>query len=116
MRSFSGYGPHFKEIGERFGSFDFAMMECGQYDTRWQEIHMLPEQTVMAAKDLNAQLFMPIHWAAFSLSLHAWNDPPKQAELHAKNMNQPVLIPEIGEIITLEKQQPAPPIFDWWRD
>jgi L-ascorbate metabolism protein UlaG (beta-lactamase superfamily) len=112
----SGYGPHFKEIGERFGSFDFAMMECGQYDKRWEEIHMLPEQTVLAAKDLNAQLFMPIHWAAFSLSLHAWNDPPKQAEIHANNWGQPVLIPEIGEMITLEKQHSEPTISSWWRD
>ncbi|MDA0193985.1 MAG: MBL fold metallo-hydrolase [Bacteroidetes bacterium] len=24
----SGYGEHFKEIGEKFGPFDFAMMEC----------------------------------------------------------------------------------------
>jgi L-ascorbate metabolism protein UlaG (beta-lactamase superfamily) len=39
----SGYGPHFKEIGDKYGPFDFAMMECGQYNRRWKEIHMVPE-------------------------------------------------------------------------
>lgn len=28
----SGYGPHFKAIGEQFGSVDLAIMENGQYD------------------------------------------------------------------------------------
>lgn len=28
----SGYGPHLKEIGKRLGPFDFAMIECGQYN------------------------------------------------------------------------------------
>ncbi|HAZ24663.1 MAG TPA: hypothetical protein DCY95_08530, partial [Algoriphagus sp.] len=36
-----GYGPHFQEIGNRFGPFDFAMLECGQYNENWKEIHMM---------------------------------------------------------------------------
>ena len=28
----SGYGPHFKAIGEQFGPIDLAIMENGQYD------------------------------------------------------------------------------------
>lgn len=37
----SGYAPHFKEIGDKYGPFDLTLMECGQYDTRWSAIHML---------------------------------------------------------------------------
>jgi len=29
----SGYADHFKEIGTKYGPFDFAMLECGQYNT-----------------------------------------------------------------------------------
>ena len=29
---FSGYAPHFKKIGEKYGPFDLALMECGQYN------------------------------------------------------------------------------------
>ena len=28
----SGYGPHFKAIGDEFGQSDLAIMENGQYD------------------------------------------------------------------------------------
>ena len=28
----SGYGPHFKDIGTKYGPFDFAMIECCQYN------------------------------------------------------------------------------------
>ncbi len=30
----SGYAPHFKEIGDKYGPFDLTLMECGQYDPR----------------------------------------------------------------------------------
>ena len=30
-----GYGDHFKEVGHRFGPFDFGWIECGQYNWRW---------------------------------------------------------------------------------
>ncbi|MDX5320600.1 MAG: MBL fold metallo-hydrolase, partial [Bacteroidota bacterium] len=73
----SGYGRHFKEIGNKYGPFDFAMMECGQYNERWTEIHMMPEETAKAAQDVQAKSFMPIHWGAFTLAMHDWNDSPK---------------------------------------
>lgn len=46
----SGYGDHFKEIGARFGPFDFAALENGQYNKAWPQIHMFPWQTVQASK------------------------------------------------------------------
>ena len=36
------YEKHFKEIGEKYGPFDLTLMECGQYDIRWPNIHMFP--------------------------------------------------------------------------
>ena len=56
----SGYGKHFKEIGEKYGPFDFALMECGQYNEKWHSIHMYPEETIVAAKDIQAKAIMPI--------------------------------------------------------
>lgn len=70
-----GYGPHFKEIGEKYGPFDFAMVECGQYNEMWSAIHMMPEQSVQAAIDVKSKLAMPIHWGAFDLAPHVWQDP-----------------------------------------
>lgn len=66
----SGYAPHFKEIGNKYGPFDLTLMECGQYDPRWSAIHMLPEETVQAHIDVKGELLLPIHWGAFTLALH----------------------------------------------
>ena len=74
----SGYGPHFKAIGEKHGPFDFALMECGQYNEKWAAIHMMPEETAQASADVKAEKMMPIHWGAFTLSLLDWDDPVKR--------------------------------------
>nr|WP_281171545.1 MBL fold metallo-hydrolase [Desulfovibrio inopinatus] len=50
----SGYGGHFAEIGERFGGFDLALLDSGQYSEDWPYVHMMPEQAAQAAKDLRA--------------------------------------------------------------
>lgn len=71
----SGYGPHFKEIGIKYGPFDITLMECGQYDERWSAIHLMPEETIQAQLDVMGSLMIPIHWGAFTLAMHAWTDP-----------------------------------------
>ena len=108
-----GYGPHFKEIGDKYGPFDFAMMECGQYDERWNEIHMMPEETAQAALDLKSNLFMPIHWGSFVLALHSWYDPVERVTAKSEELNQPILIPKIGEIVDL--RTPSQINSGWWR-
>lgn len=108
----SGYGSHFKAIGEKFGPFDFAMMECGQYDPRWSEIHMMPEETAQAAVDVNTKIMMPIHWGAFVLALHTWKDPIERVTKKAKELSMPIATPRIGEPIVLEL--PEKPASRWW--
>ena len=75
----SGYAPHFKDIGDKYGPFDLTMMECGQYDERWANIHMMPEQTVQAHRDVRGGLLVPVHWAAFTLGFHPWDEPVERA-------------------------------------
>lgn len=70
-----GFGAHFKEIGEKYGPFDFGLIECGQYDELWKDVHMTPEESVQAAIDAKVKKAMPVHWGAFSLSIHPWKDP-----------------------------------------
>ncbi len=98
----SGYDSHFKEIGKRFGPFDLAILESGQYNTMWPLIHMMPEETVQAAVDLNAKALMPVHWSKFRLGMHAWNEPVKRVLEKAKELNMPVLTPQIGEPLILD--------------
>lgn len=108
----SGYGPHFKNIGEQHGPFDFAMIECGQYDPRWEAIHMFPEQSVQAAIDLNTEAMMPIHWGGFTLSLHSWTDPVQRATAEAEELQVRIATPKIGEPLFLGAS--ALPTQSWW--
>lgn len=109
----SGYGPHFKEIGERFGPFDFAMMECGQYNENWSNIHMMPEETAQAAVDIKTKQMMPIHWGAFTLALHDWTEPVERVTVAAQKLGMPLFTPKIGEPIDLTKQEK--PSSLWWK-
>ena len=109
----SGYAPHFKEIGEQFGPFDIAFMEAGQYNKLWPDVHMFPDQTYEAAKDIQAKAVMPIHWAAFSLSTHPWQEPAEQIQSNAESDTLKVIIPQIGEIVRLDSI--ADRVNDpWW--
>lgn len=109
----SGYGTHFKEIGEKYGPFDFAMIECGQYNKLWPDVHMFPEETVQAGKDLNAVQIMPIHWGAFKLAMHAWKDPAERLIKKAHELQIPVRTPVIGAPFKLVNYNAEENY--WWR-
>lgn len=106
----SGYGPHFKSIGQKLGPFDFAMVECGQYNENWSAIHMMPEQSAQVGLDLDAKVIMPIHWGEFDLSLHSWTDPIERVTEAAKNLNQPIIHPRIGLRFEISEM----PDDRWW--
>ncbi|WP_231459451.1 MBL fold metallo-hydrolase [Pedobacter sp. Leaf132] len=97
----SGYDTHFKTIGDEFGPFDIALLECGQYNELWPYIHMYPEQTVQAAIDLNAKVLMPVHWGKFSLAMHPWNEPVERVTIAATEKQFPLITPKLGETITV---------------
>lgn len=106
-----GYGPHFKEIGEKYGPFDLAMLECGQYNKAWAAIHMLPEQSVQAGIDVNANILMPIHWGAFELSIHTWTEPIIRFKAENERLNTNMVHPFIGERFCLGVDNPTEA---WW--
>ncbi len=110
----SGYTQDFKAIGEKYGPFDFAMIECGQYNRQWQVIHMLPEETAQTAADVQAKLFMPVHWGKFPMAFHAWYESPERMITRAEELGVPYALPEIGKVYTLLPD--ALPTKPWWRE
>jgi len=94
----SGYGKHFKEIGNKYGPFNLTMIECGQYNENWNQIHSMPEQTVQANIDLRGEKLLPIHWSKYKLSIHSWKEPIKRAIAESKNKNVTIELVRIGEI------------------
>lgn len=108
----SGYDTHFKEIGDKHGPFDLAILECGQYNAKWSHIHMMPEQTVQASLDLRAKILLPVHWGKFTLALHPWYEPIERIMVHAQTMKVPLFTPQIGEPLVLSG---IPSTSAWWR-
>jgi L-ascorbate metabolism protein UlaG (beta-lactamase superfamily) len=108
----SGYDDHFRKIGEKYGPIDFALLECGQYNEAWKYIHMMPEETVTAARELKATRLMPVHWSKFSLALHDWNEPIQRAVAEARKQNIPLVTPMIGQKVDLKSNQSFP---QWWK-
>jgi L-ascorbate metabolism protein UlaG (beta-lactamase superfamily) len=107
----SGYDLHFKEIGKKHGPFDISILEAGQYNTMWPLIHMMPEETVQAAVDLNAKALLPVHWGKFTLAMHPWNEPVKRILEKAKTLNIEVHAPKIGEPVILGNSFST---TNWW--
>lgn len=107
----SGYFPGFKEIGEKFGPFDLCMVECGQYNELWHEIHMMPEETVQAHLDLKGNVLIPIHWGAFNLAFHGWTDSIERSTKAAKEKGVNVATPRIGESYVVNGEIPQ---TEWW--
>lgn len=109
----SGYDSHFKEIGNKYGPFDFAMIECGQYNELWPDVHMFPEETAQAGIDVKAKTIMPIHWGAFKLAMHTWKDPINRVTKKAKELQIDLIAPQIGETILLNNTQKIQ--STWWK-
>ncbi len=109
----SGYGTHFKEIGDKYGPFDITLIEGAQYDRKWPDIHMVPEQAVQANLDVNGKTMMLMHWGAFTLANHAWNEPIERALKEANEREVNIIAPQIGETVLLDSDLQMPPTA-WW--
>ena len=108
----SGYFGGFKQIGERFGGFDLALMENGAYDTYWPAVHMTPEESVQAFQDLRGKVLYSVHNSTFDLAFHTWQDPLNRlAELTAAKGIE-LATPEIGEVMTVGQPRSNK---RWWQ-
>lgn len=106
-----GFGEHFQTVADKFGKFDWAFIECGQYSEFWEEIHLFPEQAVEVAKLTNSKVSIPVHWGAFALALHDWQDPVEQFVAAGLKENINICTPKLGEIVTMGEE---PKIDNWW--
>lgn len=99
-----------KEIGNKLGPFDLAMVEVGQYHPNWPDWHLGPEQAVLAAQWVKAKRMLPVHWGAFTLAMHSWTAPVERTAIAAKAAGMPLVTPRPGEPVNPELAQTKP----WW--
>ncbi len=107
----SGYDTHFAEIGKKYGPFDYAILENGQYNKAWQAIHTLPEETAQAATDLGAKKLLPVHWSKFTLALHPWFEPMEALIQAAEKHSYEIVNPRLGETSVLKDLD----LQTWWK-
>ena len=107
----SGYYPGFKMIGEKYGPFDLALLECGAYNEAWANIHMMPEETAQAQVDVKAKKLIPIHWAKFNLAPHPWREPIRRITKKSAELGTTLITPRIGEVTVLDVYMPQ---NQWW--
>lgn len=108
----SGYDTHFAQIRQVFGNFDLVILENGQYDSKWKYIHMSPEETLQAAKDLGTKRLFPVHSGKFVLSTHSWDEPLKRLTALSKETDLLLVTPIIGERVNLKDATEK--FSQWW--
>ncbi|WP_236660255.1 MBL fold metallo-hydrolase [Isachenkonia alkalipeptolytica] len=108
----TSYGQHFQAIGETYGPFDLTLIEGGQYDRRWADSHMFPEEAVQAHIDARGEVMMLMHWGAFSLSLHDWSELIERALVEGEDREVSIIAPQIGETVDLQDLDLS--ITPWW--
>ncbi len=84
----SGYFPGYREISEREGPVHVAALPIGAYEPRWfmSPVHTNPQEALKAFLDLQARIFIPIHWGTFILSDEALTAPPEVLRQEAREM------------------------------
>jgi L-ascorbate metabolism protein UlaG (beta-lactamase superfamily) len=76
----TGFGNHFAQIQEMFGSPQLALLPIGAYEPRWfmSPVHMAPDEAVRAHEILGAKTSIAIHHGTFQLTDEGIDAPVKE--------------------------------------
>ena len=107
----TAFHRQFKAIGERLGPFDVTLMEVGAYSRHWGDVHLGPEQAVLAHRLVRGGVLIPVHWGAFNMSLHGWTEPAERVIVAARQLGVPVAVLRPGG--SYSKGDPAR-VDRWW--
>ncbi|KAH8825939.1 N-acyl-phosphatidylethanolamine-hydrolyzing phospholipase D [Flagelloscypha sp. PMI_526] len=71
--------PAFKEIGERWKGFDFAMIPIGAYlpGVFMSSQHVSPPQSVHIFEDIQARNALGMHWGTWVMTMEEVMEPPQ---------------------------------------
>lgn len=76
----TAYGEVFKEIGQRTGPFDLALIPIGAYlpQSIMKASHVTPEEAVRLADDIGAARTIGMHWGTVVLTDEDQFEPPQR--------------------------------------
>lgn len=90
-----------ESIGDRLGPFDLTMLEVGAYSPSARDVHLGPEQAVLAHRLVRGDVMLPVHWGLFDLNLHGWTEPIERTEVAANTQGVRLVTPRPGQMIEL---------------
>ena len=87
----SAYAPFFRDIRERLGPIDLALLPIGAYEPRWfmQAVHMNPAEAVQAHLDLDASESVGMHFGTFQMTIEGIDEPVRALEEARRARNIP---------------------------
>ena len=76
----SGAGPHWRDMHERLGPPDLALLPIGAYEPRWlmAPVHMNPAEAVQAHHDLGSRQSVGMHFGTFQLTDEPADEPERR--------------------------------------
>ncbi len=95
----TAYDIHFKEIGSRY-SIDYALLPIGAYNPSniMKYNHLNPKEALRAYIDLDADIFIPMHYGTFKLSDEPLNEPSEWIDRLIKDYKDKIYKIKIGEV------------------
>ncbi len=102
----SGYGRHYKEVGELFPKIDYFLIGIGAYEPRWfmEPNHNSPGDALKAFQDSGAKTMVPMHFGRFDLSDEPPNEPLRAliAEANSIGINDKIMVLSINESLNIK--------------
>ena len=108
----TGLTSEFEQVRERVGAHDLVMLEVGAYHPAWGQIHLGPDNALIAHRMLGGGALLPVHWGTFDLGLHPWGDPIETLAEGAAAQRVHLLTPRLGRAIEPARVSDIDP---WWR-
>ncbi|MDB4942295.1 MAG: outer membrane protein romA [Labilithrix sp.] len=108
----TGLTDELETVRERLGTHDLVMLEVGAWHPAWGEIHLGPENALVAHRMLGGGALLPVHWGTFDLGLHPWDEPIETLVARAASTQTQLLTPRLGRPVEPAR---AGTIDPWWR-
>ncbi|WP_244298093.1 MBL fold metallo-hydrolase [Actinobacillus vicugnae] len=108
----SGYDRFYQDIAKHFPNISLAIMENGQYNVNWANVHIQPHELVQAIKTLKPKKLLGVHNSKFALAKHSWKEPLEQLYQHSQQEKLPLFTPMIGEVFYFSEDNQH--FSKWW--
>ena len=83
----------------------------GEYSHLGADVHLGPEQAVLAHRLVRGDVMLPVHWPTFPLANHGWTEPIERVLATADSQGVRVATPRPGDMVEPARLEP---IVRWW--